>query len=342
LALPAGKAGFSNFIYPHYGKVTDNIPEELVIVSSDMVLSKSAWKKLRSWELPPETIAIFKDTGSFALVRSRNTGMVIDALNLNSYKEMVDSLNISEISLDENEWRELKSAEDAGNVEAWLLQGLIKDTEGFMSRHFERKISLFVTGFLVETSMTPNAMTILSSLIGIAGAFFFIPAQKWYDVAGALLFWLHSVLDGCDGEIARLKFMESKYGGLLDFWGDNVVHSFVFACMAYGMYRTGGFFPAGILGISAVCGTVLTAGVVYWKTMRGKEASGPVFTSVTAKPPDSSPQAMEKVADYLARRDFIYLVIILAFLGKVQIFLWLGAIGAPVYLLVVLWLHIRD
>ena len=39
----------------------------------------------------------------------------------------------------------------------------------------------------------------------------------------------HSILDGCDGELARLKFQESRWGGILDFWGDNVVHSVIFA-----------------------------------------------------------------------------------------------------------------
>src|SRR2546426_3192414 len=34
----------------------------------------------------------------------------------------------------------------------------------------------------------------------------------------------HSILDGCDGELARLKFQHSRWGAVLDFWCDNVVH----------------------------------------------------------------------------------------------------------------------
>ena len=51
---------------------------------------------------------------------------------------------------------------------------------------------------------------------------------------GALLFLAHSILDGCDGELARLKFQQSRWGGVLDFWGDNVVHTVIFACMGVG------------------------------------------------------------------------------------------------------------
>ena len=35
-------------------------------------------------------------------------------------------------------------------------------------------------------------------------------------------------------ELARLKFLESRTGAILDFWGDNVVHVAVFSCMAIG------------------------------------------------------------------------------------------------------------
>ena len=55
-----------------------------------------------------------------------------------------------------------------------------------------------------------------------------------YRSSGSLLFLTHSILDGCDGELARLKFQESPAGARLDFWGDNLVHVAVFGCMAVG------------------------------------------------------------------------------------------------------------
>jgi hypothetical protein len=115
-----------------------------------------------------------------------------------------------------------------------VILRLVKDSEGFMSRHLERKISLAVTRKLVETRITPNAMTLVSLGIGLVGASFFVLPPGPGHVVGSLLFWLHSVLDGCDGELARLKFAESRWGGLLDFWGDNVVHSAVFSAIAAG------------------------------------------------------------------------------------------------------------
>jgi 1L-myo-inositol 1-phosphate cytidylyltransferase / CDP-L-myo-inositol myo-inositolphosphotransferase len=156
-------------------------------------------------------------------------------------------------------------------------------------------------------------------------------------VIGALLFWLHSVLDGCDGELARLKFQESRFGGLLDFFGDNLVHSVVFFCIAIG-WRNHYYAPfAPLLGALAVCGTIASASFVYWTTMREKKSEEPLFTSVAQRA-----TATSRFIDFLARRDFIYLVIILAIFGKIHWFLIMGALGAPVYFLVLIFLHLRS
>src|SRR5881409_4535927 len=78
-------------------------------------------------------------------------------------------------------------------------------------------------------------MTLGSVAVGLVGALFFLSVSPASQLVGALLFLAHSILDGCDGELARLKFMESPHGAILDFWGDNVVHVGVFACMAVGL-----------------------------------------------------------------------------------------------------------
>ena len=104
-----------------------------------------------------------------------------------------------------------------------------------MSRHVERRISLAITRRLVGTRITPNQMTLVSLTIGLLGAPFFLSAEPLQQIAGSLLFLTHSILDGCDGELARLKFQESPTGARLDFWGDNLVHVAVFGCMAGGL-----------------------------------------------------------------------------------------------------------
>jgi phosphatidylglycerophosphate synthase len=220
------------------------------------------------------------------------------------------------------------SAADRRRAERLLLAGLIKDTEGFMSRHFDRKISLAISRRLAGTRVTPNEMTVLSTAIGVFGALFFISPRPLMQTAGALCFLLHSIVDGCDGEIARLKFQESRWGGLLDFWGDNLVHVAVFGAIAVGWSRSVGAAWPLLLGASAILGTLASALFVHRRTMM-EPREGPLFTSVAR----SSDSAAARLADALSRRDFIYLVLILSAFGRASWFLALAAVGAPLFFL---------
>jgi len=223
----------------------------------------------------------------------------------------------------------LHGSGDVAPAERWLLSSLVKDDEGFMSRHFERRVSLAISRRLAGTSVTPNAMTLVSVGVGLAGAGFFLSARPAMQLAGALLFLLHSILDGCDGELARLGFQESHFGGVLDFWVDNVVHSAVFACIAVGTSRaTGELWPLAA-GLAAIAGTLASAAFVYRRTMT-EPKEGPQFTSVSS----GAPTRLARAADALARRDFIYLVVILAAFGRASWFLALAAVGAPLFFLV--------
>ena len=222
----------------------------------------------------------------------------------------------------------VSSPADLLRAQSFLLKGLVKDTEGFMSRHFDRKISLAVSRRLAGTSVTPNQMTLVSVAIGLVGAPFFLSSRPSIQVIGGLLFLLHSILDGCDGELARLKFQESRWGGTLDFWGDNAVHVAVFGAMGLGLARaTGRDWPL-VCGATAVVATAASAFFVYKRTMTGKK-EGPLFTSVAVY----EETTISRVADALSRRDFIYLVLIMSAFGIGDWFVVSSAIAVPVFFL---------
>ncbi len=233
----------------------------------------------------------------------------------------------------------VRSMEAIQILEKQLFQGLIKDTEGFMSRYVERNISLAISKRLVHTSITPNQMTIISTLVGLLGAVLISLSQGLCQILGAFLFLAHSILDGCDGEIARIKFLESRYGGLLDFWSDNIVHIAIFGAIGWEWSsRNSSGYPLG-WSILAILGTLASAGFVYWNTMRNKKESGPLYTSVSRAETKSQ---MVRIADFLSRRDFIYLVLLLSFFKELSVFLILSAIGAPIFFLVLLGIQIQE
>jgi phosphatidylglycerophosphate synthase len=221
----------------------------------------------------------------------------------------------------------LDTLRDVPRAERWLLRSLIKQNEGFMSRHFERRLSLALTRRLARTSVTPNTMTFISLAVGLSGAPFFFSAAPLWQLTGALLFLAHSILDGCDGELARLKFMQSARGAVLDYWGDNVVHVAVFGCIAIGWsLALGTAWPLG-LG-TLVIAAMLGSATVMFRTFAEDAAVG---DSVT-----------DRFARAVAQRDFIYLVILTSAFGKAYWCLLLASVGAPGFLALVLWRRRRH
>lgn len=223
---------------------------------------------------------------------------------------------------------------------SWLTHEATKSTDGFMAKHFDRKISLAVTKRLLDTFVTPNMMTFISVAIGLAGAALLAFGQ---ELPGALLIWLHSTLDGCDGELARLKFMESPLGGILDFWGDNVVHAALFVGLGLGLSRAQGMALPLVLGVVAALSATASAGLAFAHSRRKAAArggAGPFFSGVAdVSGAATAEKRLAAVEDALAQRDFVYLLVALAAFGRLEWFLWASAVGSPLFLVVLLWLQ---
>ncbi len=234
-------------------------------------------------------------------------------------------------------WEDVDTPAAYKAAETILMNSLRKSTDGFMSKHLERRLSGWVTQRLIHTPVTPNQMTLLVVAIGLGAACLFSQPGYWAKVAGALVFWCASFLDGCDGEIARLKFMESRLGGWLDLWADNVVHMAVFAGLGIGLWRDTQSVHWLWLGFIAALGVLMSVGFVSWNTLRKKKEGGPLFTSVSNRT-----DRLSRLADALSRRDFIFGTIFLAFLEWLPEFLWAAAIGSHAYWIVLIAVAMRP
>ena len=116
-------------------------------------------------------------------------------------------------------WMDVDTKEDLKRANREIVRRSIKASEdGIVSRHINRKVSTRITERIVG-SLTPNQATLISFLIGII-SFLAIFISK--PVAGVLL-QISSILDGIDGEIARVRMMSSPYGGWMDSILDRVV-----------------------------------------------------------------------------------------------------------------------
>jgi phosphatidylglycerophosphate synthase len=159
--------------------------------------------------------------------------------------------------------------------------------------------------------------------IGLCAALGFAHGGWLGGVVGALLLQWSAVIDCCDGEIARLRFLESTGGYYLDIACDNIVHVAVFAGIAWASYRELGQIDMLLLGSLAAFGTIMSF-VVVLATRHGR-----------AREPSAIP---ERLIDALANRDFSLILVICALTGSLQWFLWTLAIGVNLFWPVVLGL----
>lgn len=106
-----------------------------------------------------------------------------------------------------------------------------KTSDGPVSRYLNRPLSVRITRRLVNYQITPNQISLFSFLCSVTASGLFMlanyPALLW----GGLLAQFASVVDGCDGEVARVKFQNSHYGG----WFDAVLDRYADAFLLFGL-----------------------------------------------------------------------------------------------------------
>src|SRR5207248_9872046 len=83
-------------------------------------------------------------------------------------------------------------------------------------------------------------------------------------VIGAAIFQAISILDGCDGEIARAKNLESKFGDRLDNFCDFLASLIYVLALGWGLQRSG----EGI-----ICATLITVNEWLRRGGEGKVSS---------------------------------------------------------------------
>jgi len=139
-----------------------------------------------------------------------------------------------------------KQAEDA--VFAQLLRGDL----GFVARYLNKPVSFRITRYLLcHLPYSPNQITVAAAVVGLCGAALVATGHRWLMILGFFLAHAQSVLDGCDGELARVRFQQSKIGEWLDTFVDEALNIALFACTGIGLYRATGSQLALTVGLVA-------------------------------------------------------------------------------------------
>lgn len=150
----------------------------------------------------------------------------------------------------------LASDADLPAGEAAIRRSSYKDTDNTLAR-FNRSMSLPISIALIRTPLTANQLSVALVAIGFYSAWLFSTGHYLAGVLAGFLSLAASVLDGCDGEIARLKYQESALGCWIETFGDYSYYIAIFTGLTIGAVRRTHWEGFYWLGGIALAGTLI-------------------------------------------------------------------------------------
>lgn len=166
-------------------------------------------------------------------------------------------------------WEDIDKETSFERAKKKLLESLKSPRDGFISRMINRRVSIKITKALADYDITPTEISLTSFLVCILSSIFFCLRLS---ILGGVAAQLASILDGVDGEIARLKFRSSRYGGYLDSILDRYADATILLGMSWLSYRQITHPVVLLVSALALIGSPLS--------MLGKEK----FQALTGKP----------------------------------------------------------
>lgn len=194
----------------------------------------------------------------------------------------------------------------------------MKNSE-FEGMPWDQRLARILVRPLVGTPVTPNHVTALSFLLGLAAFGLYAlggGAAHW----GGALFMLSVLVDHADGELARMSGRSSAFGHYFDYITDGLNHILLFVGIGLGL-------RAGVLGGWALPMGVaagLAVGFIFSVRLEIERRLG--------KEPIAQPHW-----GGFDIEDAMYLVGPVTWMGGLAPFLALASVGAPIYMIWQLW-----
>ncbi|MFQ5674796.1 MAG: NTP transferase domain-containing protein [bacterium] len=134
-------------------------------------------------------------------------------------------------------WQDVNTESDAKHAERLLLHSTRSEGDGFIAKTINRKISNWITSGLLRTPIKPNHISIFNFCLSVFTAWIISFGKPLTTIIGGILFQLTSILDGCDGEVAKIKLQDSKFGALIDTITDHASYVIFIIGVTVGAFR---------------------------------------------------------------------------------------------------------
>ncbi len=267
----------------------------------------------------------------------------------------------------------IATREERRGAHALLYSILIKPQDNALTRYLYRPISLPLTKLLVWTPISPNQVSMFVAVIVALGCYLSAQPSMASVIAGTAIILAGQYLDCCDGEIARVKLLSSRFGAWLDTIVDELSSVGYMAAIGWHCHQYFGpsyFGPLGFdpwttlmwigvitYGWSMYCiyyNIIVAVGSANSQDYVGKfdVVPGARPNSVRLRPaaPTAIPTkdlppwlaALATYAPYIVRRDFIaILALVFAVAHLTQLSFVLLAAGGVITAIIVTIDHVR-
>lgn len=223
---------------------------------------------------------------------------------------------------------------DLPEAEATIRRASYKDTDAKVAR-FNRRMSLPISIALIPTPLTPNQLSVMLVALGFYSAWLFSLGHYVTGVVAAFLSLAASVLDGCDGEIARLKYQESALGCWIETVGDYSYYIAILVGLSLGAGRQTHMDFFYWIGGLALGGALLSFALLIYLRTRITGGQPERLHAIAAErfQADSNwwTRVIWSVSFVATRAAMPYGILGFALLNILPGFLILAAIGSNVY-----------
>ena len=207
-------------------------------------------------------------------------------------------------------------------------------------RSINRILAAPFTGLFIRSGLHPNYITLLGGAAGILAFFIFTIGTKTAFIAGAVLFEAFYILDNCDGEVARARGLSSKLGSWMDTLVDCCVHTLCFIGIGLGLARTTQNPLLIFLGVAAGLGAFLSTCVAMLQKIKNY---GLAIHGMPKAPAGTIKKVtlIDRLIEILSTGDFSLVLLLFAVFNKMELLLWMGAIGANLFCVIILIVNFK-
>ena len=192
-----------------------------------------------------------------------------------------------------------------------------KPTDGYISRYINRKISMRITMFIVKHNipLTPNMVSLISFLMALTSALLFLSGNL---ILAGVLAQLSSIIDGVDGELARILGLSSPLGAFIDSMFDRIADIAIISAMTIYAYLTqGSSLRLLVTSLAALSGALL----VSYMHSKSVEQLG------------KHPALIGRIRNFASRDMRLFIVFIGSIIGRVYETLLVLAVISYVYVM---------